>query len=140
VSYTLSPVDENIKDMEQFIYNAGHELRTPLAVVKSSLQLAKIKKDATVDINTSISEINKMSSLIQSLMSLSTIKEVSNTSKVNINKIVNEDIKQRDEEIKNKEIKITLKENHKLDLNTNEEYFNILFSNILSNAIKYNKQ
>jgi signal transduction histidine kinase len=33
-----------MQDMEQFVFNAGHELKTPLSVIKSSLQLAALKK------------------------------------------------------------------------------------------------
>jgi signal transduction histidine kinase len=33
------PIEENIQDMEQFVFNAGHELKTPLSVTKSHLQL-----------------------------------------------------------------------------------------------------
>ena len=43
------PIEENIKDMEQFIFNAGHELKTPLSVIKSHLQLSLAKKQLQED-------------------------------------------------------------------------------------------
>lgn len=36
VSAILKPVEENMQEMEYFIDNAGHELKTPLAVIQSS--------------------------------------------------------------------------------------------------------
>jgi signal transduction histidine kinase len=64
VSKNLIAIEENMKDMEDFIHNAGHELKTPLAVINSSLLLAKETKEYNEAINDSIEEINKMDKLI----------------------------------------------------------------------------
>jgi two-component system sensor histidine kinase ArlS len=55
-----------MKDMKQFIHNAGHELKTPLAVVHGNLQMLKTlkKKDNSV-ISESIEEIEKMSEILE---------------------------------------------------------------------------
>lgn len=73
VNRVLTPVEENMKDMENFIHNAGHELKTPISVVKSSLQLAKLKKSYEEEVDESIKELNKMDLLIDRLLELSTI-------------------------------------------------------------------
>ena len=39
VERALQPVEENIEDMKDFIHNAGHELKTPLAVMRGNLQI-----------------------------------------------------------------------------------------------------
>jgi signal transduction histidine kinase len=44
VRITLRPVADNIDEMDNFVHNAGHELKTPLAVVSSNLQLMKQMK------------------------------------------------------------------------------------------------
>jgi len=139
VDRTLSPVEENMKDMEQFIFNAGHELKTPLAVAKSSLQLAKIKKDTKNNIDESIEELDKMDSLISTLINLASANGNVEYIDININEKIKEISKIYDAKIKEKKLKLKITENEKLELKTNEEYFKILFSNLLSNAIRYNK-
>jgi len=60
--------------MEQFVFNAGHELKTPLSVIKSHLQLSLAKKQYQKAIDESIKEINKMNTLLDSLVNLSVIQ------------------------------------------------------------------
>ncbi|MDD2487094.1 MAG: HAMP domain-containing sensor histidine kinase [Candidatus Gracilibacteria bacterium] len=138
VSYNLSPVEENIKDMEQFIFNAGHELKTPLAVMRSSLELAKAKndyKDLTID---TIKEIGKMNLLIESLINLSTLNKTVKSEKISLEKNISEIISDYESQIKDKDIVIEAVINNKAEIHMNNEHFRILFSNLLSNAIKYN--
>lgn len=39
VERALKPVEENLADMQDFIHNAGHELKTPLALMRGNLQI-----------------------------------------------------------------------------------------------------
>lgn len=139
VSRSLEPVEENIANMEQFIHNAWHELKTPISVIKSSLELAQLKKEYKWAVNESIIELDKMNDLIQVLISLSTINTTAETSNNNINELVKNSIKTYSSKIEEKHIKVDIKEISILELNCNKEYFKILFNNILNNAIKYNK-
>ncbi|MDD2516286.1 MAG: HAMP domain-containing sensor histidine kinase [Candidatus Gracilibacteria bacterium] len=140
VDKTLTPVEENMKDMEQFIYNAGHELKTPLSVAKSSLQLAKIKKNPKENIDESIEELDKMNSLIETLINLASADGNIEYNDININEEIKKISKNYDLKIIEKDLKLKITENTTLELKTNEEYFKILFSNILSNAIRYNRE
>lgn len=54
IDSTLSPVEKNMDAMEQFIHNAGHELKTPISVIKSSLELMRLKKNYDEGITESI--------------------------------------------------------------------------------------
>ncbi|MCK9272701.1 HAMP domain-containing histidine kinase [Candidatus Gracilibacteria bacterium] len=139
VSRTLKPVEENLDDMEQFIHNAGHELKTPISVIKSSLQLAKLKKNYKESVEESLGELDKMNNLIQALISLSTISENIENKIINVNEFIKKIIKNYEIILEQKTLKIELIENEILEINTNGEYFEIFFSNLMSNAIKYNK-
>lgn len=139
ISYNLKPVEDNINDMEQFIYNAGHELKTPLAVVSSSLQLAKFSKNYWQAIDESILEINRINSLIEVLIEFSTIKQEFKNTNFCINTIVKNILKNYQSKLDERKITLKIKENYQTNLFSNQEHFEILISNIISNAIKYNK-
>jgi signal transduction histidine kinase len=80
-----------------------------------------------------------MNNLIQALISLSTISENIENKIINVNEFIKKIIKNYEIILEQKTLKIELIENEILEINTNGEYFEIFFSNLMSNAIKYNK-
>jgi signal transduction histidine kinase len=44
VRETLKPIGDNIDAMNHFIHDAGHELKTPLAIMSGNLQLLRDTK------------------------------------------------------------------------------------------------
>ena len=53
-------------DMQNFIHNAGHELKTPIAVIDSNLQLlSKLKKQDPELVSESRSELQRLDSLVE---------------------------------------------------------------------------
>lgn len=72
IGKVLKPVEENIEDMQAFSHNAGHELKTPLAVMRGNMQIMQAEKNFDTDlIKASISQIDRMNNLIESLRELS---------------------------------------------------------------------
>jgi len=66
VGKTLTPVAENMDDMQNFIHNAGHELKTPIAVIDSNLQLlAKLKKQDPELVAESRTEVKRLNGLVE---------------------------------------------------------------------------
>lgn len=138
VSRNLRPVEENILDMENFIHNAWHELKTPLAVLSSNLQLSLITKDYEELVKDSLEEINRMNHLINWLLSLSSITENVENEKIFVNKVIKDIIKEFYSKIKEKNLNIDFLEKDELFIFANYDFFMIFFSNLLSNSIKYN--
>jgi len=60
------PLEENLDDMKSFIHNAGHELKTPLAVMRGNLQIIEAEKkyDESL-IHSSIKNVDTMNGLIE---------------------------------------------------------------------------
>jgi len=137
----LEPVENTLGDMESFIHNAWHELKTPISIIHSNLQLIKATKTFDEDlINEWLIEIDKLDNLIESLVELSNI----NSSEYNENIDVANEIKSILKDFKQmadkKDVKIKFSKKWNKQLFINKQYFYILFSNILKNAIRYNKK
>ncbi len=140
ISRKLFYLEQNLDDMNDFIDNASHELKTPLAIIDSSLWIMKEKKIFDMNlISKSQDEILGIIKLIETLRDLSNITTISKKQKINIwNEIKNISSKYFDK-IKEKNINITFEIIENFELEINKNYFYMMFSNILSNSIKYNK-
>lgn len=137
---TLAPVEENIEQMEQFIHNAGHELKTPISVIKSSLELMRLSKNYNEGITESIEELDRMDNLIQALIGLSTTDNLSSSESVDIGEICEKIQKSYGEKLKEKDIALQIITKKPLHIQANGEYTEIFLGNLLSNAIKYNRE
>ncbi len=140
VSKNLEPVERNLRYMQDFIHNAWHELKTPISIIHSNLQLIKATKkfDKTL-VKEWLIEINRLDHLIESLVELSNINSVENIEKINLDSEILEIINDYKAEAKKKKIDINFKEIDKKVLTINKQYFYILLSNLIWNAIKYSK-
>lgn len=139
VDNTLAPVEENMDQMEQFIHNAGHELKTPISVIKSSLELMRLSKNYDEGITESIGELNRMNGLIQALISLATLDNLNNSESINLKEICEQLEKNYEEQLEKKKVSLQIIEKKPCSIQANKEYTEILLSNLFSNAIKYNK-
>lgn len=139
VNNTLAPVEENIDQMEQFIHNAGHELKTPISVIKSSLELMQLSKNYDEGITESIGELSRMNNLIQALINLATLDNLHNTESINLREVCEQLRKNYEEPLMKKKISLQIIEKKPCLIQANKEYAEILLGNLLANAIKYNK-
>lgn len=141
VSISLKPVWENLKDMKEFVHNAGHELKTPISVIHSNLQLIKATKSYDPElISESIEEINRLNSLMEALVDLSDMNREMQIESINMEEEIKTIIKEFSTlaTIKNVNISFIVEQN--FNLKANRDYFRIFFGNFLSNAIKYNRE
>ena len=138
VSKNLEPVENNLNDMHDFIHNAWHELKTPISIIHSNLQLINQTKVFEKDlVDEWLIEINRLNNLIESLVELSSVNNPDKNEKIKLNDeilLINKDFTY---EAKKKKIDILFINNYDKFLTINKQYFYILYSNLLWNAIKY---
>jgi len=142
VNKNLKPVEKNLLEMEEFIQNAWHELKTPISIIHSNLQLIKniSKEKDVIDLSKEwIIELERFNDLIDWLTELSWISLNLEKEELNIKKEIPEIVSEYRNKLKNKKIKIKYKFNNNIKITTSKQHFIILFSNLLNNAIKYNK-
>ncbi|MEI6690988.1 MAG: HAMP domain-containing sensor histidine kinase [bacterium] len=140
---TLSPIEQMLIEQRQFISNASHELRTPIATIKTAIEVtlkmgqipyAQIKKI----LMSNLEDINNMELLINNLLSFekySEHRDYSNQTSIVINTLLS-DCVQKIKTASNRNIKF--QDNHKKisvlgDHTSLVEMINIF----LDNAIKY---
>lgn len=141
IQKTFRPVSESMDDMKHFIDHAGHELKTPLAVIDSSMQLMNAKQEFDpVLLEKSQKEILRTNKLIETLRDLSNINEISKKQHFSIAESIEKIQENYHDEIQQKQLHISITpDSQDFKIFANIHYFEIVFSNILSNAIKYNK-
>ncbi|MBC7498681.1 HAMP domain-containing histidine kinase [Candidatus Gracilibacteria bacterium] len=129
---TIEPIREQSRELEAYSHNVAHELRTPLSVMRSNLELLKIKPESRF-IDSTNEEITGMERIIDSLLFLA--KPDQGMTKTDINIIT------KTEEIILKytpenAIKYTSdkKDIHKKG---SEELYTRILCNLIENAIKY---
>ena len=139
VNKNLKPVEEIIADMSDFIHNASHELKTPISVISSNLQLIKATKNYDEElVLDSVWEIKRIDWLINWLVELSNIKSTQLKEDIHIENEVKDIINELKSSIEKNNLTLNLEVKKDFVLNTNKQYFYILVSNLLRNAIKYN--
>ena len=69
--YAVKPTIQSERSQREFIASVSHELRSPLAVIKAASSTAQINGDHTKLPSIVDSEVNRMSRLVEDLMTLS---------------------------------------------------------------------
>lgn len=153
------------KELENYLYVASHDLRSPLVNIQGFSQVLKgninsiqvllngisMEKDIKQQIETLINEktpqalnyilgaVTKMDSLIKGLLQLSRTGNVAmNIQQIDMNKLIEQVVRVHSFQIN--EIKGKVEINNLPDCYGDKDLLNQLFSNILSNAIKYRNQ
>ncbi len=135
---TLLPVRENIDTMTHFVHDAGHELKTPLAIISGNLQILRDSPKMDYElVESSLDTIDAMNESISGLLELADLKIPEKNKKTNILPIIESEIF-RAKNIKN----VTIENNLTKDfyVSASEKHLSILIRNLLENAIKYNKE
>lgn len=131
------------QSQKEFTENASHEIQTPLAIVQNNLELfwqtENISENQALILNEISTATSRMSKLNQSLLLLSKIenKQFSETENVNLNRLVDNFLKNYQEQIKFKELYIKTQLSKFFIVKINANLAEILVNNLLLNSLKY---
>ena len=132
----FEPITIANKKLKEYNHNVAHELKTPLAVIKSDLELLEMWKKLDLDIiKSSKEEIESMQNIIDSLLFLSQKQESIEFENIDLSIQIKNCIKNKFSKNKN-DFNITDKSNTK-KIKVNKNLFTILIKNLLENAVKY---
>jgi len=143
----LTPIKkyENLK--KDFIANVSHELKTPLAALKLSLETieneCKDNQRAMTFINRTLERVTYMEQLIEDLITLSQLESINVKVKfeeVELFPLVREVLKGLSDFISKKEIKIEIQIPEGAKVLADRKVLYAVLKNLIDNAIKYNRE
>ena len=124
--FTIKPIEENNKKLKEYNHNLAHEIKTPLSVIKSNLELLKIWYDKEI-IDSSMEELDIITNITNSLLFLSQKNNNIDKKPININSFF-KDLNKNDFVINNK---------WQFDIKWNNILISRMVDNIIDNALKY---
>ena len=135
----LERLHEMSKRQKEFIANASHELKTPLTRAISSLDVLMLKKSVTAEnlknVKENIFEINE---LIDTLLVLGKINESElPKGESDLKTVIQTVLQHHEKPLQAKQIQFTITLPHSFIIPMPLEYAKVLFSNFISNAIKF---
>ena len=124
---TIRPIEENNKFLKEYNHNLAHEIKTPLTVIMSNLELLEIWYDKKI-INSSIEEVKNIKEITNNLLFLSESNILVDKKIISLKNIL--------ENIQNDFITFDIKNDFQIFWN--EVLIQRLVNNLVENALKYN--
>ncbi len=136
----IRPITQSIESQKRFITDASHELKTPLAIIKADTDIIEMDYGEDEWTQSIKDEIDKMDTLIKSLILLSSFdendKELLKTS-FSLSDALEETLKSFLPSLKNKQITLNTNIAGEISYLGNEESIRNLFAILLDNAIHH---
>ncbi len=138
--FVIRPFEENSKRQKQFITDASHELKTPLAIISANAQVLEYKNGKNEWTTNIREETRHMGKLIEDLLILSKLQETDNSfliERVNFSEHTAETAEKFREVVETKGCSLELNIQPDVFVNGNVDQLSQLPSILLDNASKY---
>ncbi|MBR1816078.1 MAG: HAMP domain-containing histidine kinase [Lachnospiraceae bacterium] len=136
----IKPIAENIERQKQFITDAGHEIKTPLAIILANTDAMELHNGENKWSKNIRKQTGRLSELMQRMLSLAKMDEGTAKLKfeeLDISRIVNELASSFKEPAKNKNISIEKEIADNVICKSDKESITQLVNILIDNAVKY---
>ena len=136
----IRPIAQNMERQKQFITDAGHELKTPVAIILANTEAMELCTGETKWSRNIREQAQRLSGLTQNLLTLAKIDEntfMESVEQVSLTKTVNSVIDMFIEPAALKHILIEGDVAEQVELRANSDMMTRLVSTLLDNAVKY---
>jgi signal transduction histidine kinase len=136
-------VSRDYKNLREFTENMSHETQTPLAIIRSKLELLlqHANDEETVQqILSTLDSVNRLSKMNKGLILLTRIDndQYAGQQQLHLGEILRKHLEDLELFISSREIKVHTNIDDNVTVRMNPHLAGILFTNLLSNSIKYN--
>lgn len=135
----IMPEIRNMRHQKEFITNASHELKTPLAVIRADTEFIEMTQGQNEWTESIMNQIDRMNGLIQNLVMITRSSEqnADNETDTEISKLIQETIDPFTALIKREEKTITMNIQEDVILKCDPSKIRMLVTVLIDNAIKY---
>ena len=136
----IKPIAENIEKQKQFITNAGHEIKTPIAIIQSNTEAMELYNGENKWSKNIKAQTQRLGGLMNDLLFLARMDE--NAGKINVVEFCADSLLKKTldgfmQSIENKSVELKTEIKSDLKLNADPTQIEQLFSILLDNAVKY---
>jgi len=132
------------RSVKEFSEHASHEIQTPLAIIQ--VQLEELVQDKNLSeknaghLKTALSAVDRLSKLNQALLLITKIenRQFTQQQEIPVVEYINQVLAQMDDFIRTRGIKVEKRVATELYVNAHPLLMELLFSNLVGNAIKHN--
>lgn len=134
----------DFNNLKEFTENASHEMQTPLAIMQSKsemlLQSENLDPEHIDHIRAIYTSVQRLSKLNKTLLLLSKIENNQFTERetIDVNKSIEKQLEIFEDFIENKKLKLVMNTAMDVTIEANPLLFDMVISNLISNAIKHN--
>lgn len=136
----ILPILENMEKQKQFVTNAGHEIKTPLAIIQTNIDAVELYNGENKWSRNIRTQVKRLTGLMQNLLTLAKMEEGGvqfGTAEVYLSQLVEEMLPPFAEAARSREIRLETEIPPQLVRQGNREYLSQLVSILLDNAVKY---
>jgi len=137
-------INSDFNNLKEFTENASHEMQTPLAIMQTKsemlMQSENLNKAQLQQIKAIYLAVQRLSKLNKTLLLLSKIenRQFKEKESILVNDVIIKHLEIYEDFIENKKIKVNKKSTLDVKIEVNPLLFDMVISNLISNAIKHN--
>lgn len=135
----VSPIVAGMEKQRQFITNAGHELKTPLAIIQTNNDAATLIQGETKYSRNIRQQVKRLNGLMTNLLTLAKLDEEVKftTEKIDISKVISEALPAYEAAAKDKKIEVSTDFTPQCFISAHGDMILQMVSVLLDNAFKY---
>ncbi len=139
----IRPMEKNFEMQKRFITDAGHELKTPLAIISANADVLELEHGKNEWVDSIRQQTAHLGKLIRNLLTLSRLDEngIRNSLQpVSLSSLLKEQVQSFLPLAKSRELKIEIEHLEEIVISANPDSMEMLFSILLENATKYSTE
>lgn len=142
----IRPIAQNIERQKQFVTDAGHEIKTPLAIILANTEAMELHIGETKWSKNIRSQVGRLNGLMQELLFLAKMEEIGEAegkrllTEVSVSRVLEETLSSYEEAAGLRNLTITKEIQSGITICTDAGQMQQLFSILIDNAVKYSQE